>query len=78
MLWLTLAVMLLIVEILNPLGFFISFSAAAVVLTLKVVAFGAWIDFLDEALFAAIGVILILPARRLLNLSDKTPNINDY
>lgn len=79
LLWLTLAVILLIVEILLlPFGFFISFSAAAVVLSLKVALFGSWTDFLDEALFAAIGVILILPTRRLLNLADKTPNINDY
>jgi membrane protein implicated in regulation of membrane protease activity len=79
MLWSALAVILLIVEILLlPVGFFISFAGAALILALKAAIFGTWTDFLDEALFAGIGVILILPARRLLNLADKTPNINDY
>jgi len=79
--WLALAIILIIVEIMHPLGFFASFSIASLLICAKAYFYSdfnsEWL-FLDEALFCIVGVLLILPVRRIINkYLDNTPNIND-
>ncbi len=80
-LWIAAGIVLLIVEILHPLGFFISFSAAALAVALKSYLWPQspqWGGFFDEAMFCVIGVVLVLPFRKFARkYLDKAPNIND-
>lgn len=78
--WASIGVLFLIVEILLPMGFFLSFAASGFV-----VAVCAYAGILPETLlmklvvFAAIGVALIVPFRTLLRrVVDRTPDINQY
>lgn len=79
-LWAGLGVTFLIVEILLPMGFFLSFAAAGFL-----TAAGAHFGMLPDGLlakfivFAAIAVVLIAPMRALLRrYADRTPDINQY
>ncbi len=78
--WAVLGVLLLIAEVMATGGFFLSFSAAAFL-----VAGAARLSLLPHdglwqaVIFAALGVSLILPLRRLIRRHlDKTPDINRY
>ncbi|MBM4227324.1 MAG: hypothetical protein FJ164_06220 [Gammaproteobacteria bacterium] len=78
--WAVLGVLLLIAEVMAVGGFFLSFSAAAFL-----VAGAAGLSLLPEdslwqaVIFAALGVSLILPLRRLIRrYLDQTPDINRY
>jgi membrane protein implicated in regulation of membrane protease activity len=79
-LWAGVGVTFLIVEILLPMGFFLSFAAAGFL-----TAAAAHLGLLPEGLlaklivFAAIGVVLIVPMRAVLRrYADRTPDINQY
>lgn len=80
LIWAGIGVALLIVEILVPQGFFLSFAAAGFAMVLPAAA-----GILPEiwlwqvVLFSAMGVALIVPLRKLLRrYSDRTPDINQY
>lgn len=81
-LWVLVGIALLILEILSPVGFYLSFSVAGFLVAIKIFASGgtSFVSNVENVLlFAAIGVGLILPIRALLrNRVDKTPDINDY
>jgi membrane protein implicated in regulation of membrane protease activity len=79
-LWASVGMLLLIVEVLATQGFFISFAVAAFLVALL-----TWAGLAPEALmlniviFAGLGVVLIPVSRRLLRkLSNRTPDINKY
>ena len=78
--WLTVGLMLVIVEMLLLPGFFVSFAAAAFVMAGAAVLFapGASPTF-EIFLFLLIGVALFLPTRWLIKRqAQATPDINQY
>jgi membrane protein implicated in regulation of membrane protease activity len=78
--WAGVGVVLLIVEILMPQGFFLSFAAAGFLLALAAFVGVLPTDWVWQAvLFSALGVGLIVPLRRFLRrFADRTPDINQY
>lgn len=78
--WVTIGVILLIVEVLMVSGFFVSFAVSAFV-----VATGVWLNLLPPTplwttfLFVTLGVIFIPIFRKMLRrYADRTPDINRY
>ncbi len=78
--WAALAVILLIIEIVTPGGFFIPFAASGFLLAIAgVIGVLPQSFLLQLVIFTAIGVALIPVARKLLRrYIDKTPDINQY
>jgi len=78
--WAGAGVVLVIVEILSPAGFFLSFAAAGFLMALAAavdVLPAHWL--LQAVAFSALGVALIVPLRGLLRrYADRTPDINQY
>lgn len=79
-LWAALGALLLVLEMLMPGGFVLSFAVAGGVVALKVLAFGVddgGLDLWDWALFALVGVALIAPMRFVIRrYADRTKDIN--
>ena len=79
--WVSIAIILLIIEVLHPLGFFAPFSVAGFLMAIKTYFFKSeqiYSVLVDGAAFCVLGVILIIPLRSLIyRFFDKTPNIND-
>lgn len=78
--WASFAVILLIIEIVTPGGFFIPFAASGFLLAIAGVTGILPQSFLLQlVIFTAVGVALIPVARKLLRrYIDKTPDINQY
>lgn len=78
--WAVLGVLLLIAEVIAAGGFFLSFSVAAFLVAGAAGLSLAPADPLwQSVIFAALGVSLILPLRRMIRRHlDKTPDINRY
>ncbi len=80
--WAVAGVIFLIIEVLSPAGFFLSFAGAAFVVAIKLAITGeASVLFSQEnlGLFLLLSVALILPIRAVLRTwINKQKDINDY
>ena len=78
--WVAIGVVALIVEVLTPSGFFISFSLSALVTGALYFLLETPPTFLTRATcFTVLGVLLIVPLRMLLvRLIKRKKDINDY
>ncbi|MFM7084331.1 MAG: NfeD family protein [Hyphomicrobium sp.] len=77
--WSFIGILFLIVEVLFPMGFYLSFSIAAFL-----VSGALWFNLIGPNLlwnaidFAALGLILTPISKKVLQYFDKTKDINQY
>ena len=77
--WSFIGILLLIVEVLFPMGFYLSFSLSAFIISATL-----WFNLISTNLlwnaidFAALGLILAPFCKRVLQYFDKTKDINQY
>ena len=81
-LWLILAVFLLIVEIFMAVGFYVSFSSAAMIISLKIYILGlgnSYSDLWHWLGFAVLGIVLFFPIQVLFKkFAKNNKDISDY
>jgi len=78
--WAVIGVVMAIIEVLTPGGFFVPFAAAGIIVAVAT-AIGVMPESLlwQAVVFLALGLALIPVCRKLLRrYSDKTPDINEY